>query len=398
MITVDEALKIIVASRMDYGTQTVSLREALGGRCARPVEARLTMPPFDASAMDGYAVRVDDATLGATLSVIGEAPAGTPYNGVVSAGEAVRIFTGGPLPDGADTIVIQENVSREDNHITINQAAEPGRHIRKAGIDFHEGDSLVEAGRIIGPADIALAASGNHADITIHRRPKVAIIANGDELRPPGCEIGAGQIISSNSAGLSALIRDWGGEVMDMGIAQDSLESITSLIEAARDADVIVPVGGASVGDYDYMKQAFESLGYDPLFSKTAVKPGKPTWFGTLGNQRVLGLPGNPASANVCAHLFLKPLLGYVDNIFLVSASLDRDISANGPRETYLRGRLYISENGQLTATPFPRQDSSLITPLTESNALIQLPANLGPWPVGETIQVMPLGLGPSIV
>ena len=395
MISVAEALALITARRADYGTHDVTLSDALGTGCATDVTASLTMPPFDASAMDGYAVRLSDSTDGKTLKVIGEAPAGTPYLGKVSAGEAVRIFTGGPLPAGADNIIIQENVTRHGDQINITTGADAPRHIRRAGIDFKQGDTLIAKDTIIGPAQIALAASGNHSHLSVYRRPKVAIIANGDELRPPGSRLELGQIISSNSAGLGALVKHWGGDVLDMGIASDNLESITAMIKAAKDADIIVPVGGASVGDYDYMKQAFESLGYTQIFSKIAVRPGKPTWFGILGDQRVLGLPGNPASAAVCAHLFLRPLIA--DAISPVTATLDTDLSANGPRETYLRGRLYI-KGAQLTAQPFPRQDSSLITPLAQSNALIKLPPNSGPLGTGDAVDVLPLGMGPSLL
>lgn len=395
MISVAEALALITARRADYGMQDLLLADALGKRCAADVTAKLTMPPFDASAMDGYAVKLSDSTKGTTLKVIGEAPAGTPYEGHVSQGEAVRIFTGGPIPNGADNIIIQENVTRVGDAITITTGADTPRHIRRAGIDFKLGDILIAKNTLIGPAEIALAASGNHANLPVYRRPKVAIIANGDELRAPGSELKPGQIISSNSAGLGALVRYWGGDVMEMGIASDSLESITAHINAAKEADIIVPVGGASVGDYDFMKQAFENLGYAQVFSKIAVRPGKPTWFGTLATQLVLGLPGNPASAAVCAHLFLRPLIS--NSRAPVSATLDTDLSANGPRETYLRGRLYIKD-GQLTAQPFPRQDSSLITPLAQSNALIKLPPDSGPWQAGDVIDVLPLGMGPSLL
>jgi len=397
MIALHDALKLIVENRPDYGVISVPLSQALGARCADDMRAKLTMPPFDASAMDGYAVRAQDASEDAVLDVIGEAPAGQPYSGTLSSGQAVRIFTGGPVPQGADSIVIQENVTAKGKTIRIETAPRLGNAIRKAGIDFKSGDILIPKGAHISPAHIALAASGNHATLPIHRRPKVALIANGDELRPPGSTLKDGQIISSNSAGLKALFEFWGAEVMDVGIAADSLESIGALINAAKSADIIIPIGGASVGDYDYMKHAFTAADYDPIFTKIAVKPGKPTWFGRLGQQRVLGLPGNPASANVCAHLCVKPLLGLCDAPDLTEATLDTDIPKNGPRETYLRGRLSVNAKGQIVARPFPRQDSSLITPLAAANALVQLPAHGGPWVAGDRINVYPLGQGPDI-
>ncbi|MEP1230594.1 MAG: gephyrin-like molybdotransferase Glp [Litorimonas sp.] len=397
MISLSEALKLIVGNRPSYDVVPVLLKDALGARCAQDITAKITMPPFNASAMDGYAVKAQDANEGAKLTVIGQAPAGRAFEGHIITGQAVRIFTGGIIPDGADTIVIQENVSRNDDIIHINTAPRLGNAVRKAGIDFKIGDTLIPKGARITPAHIALAASGNHAKLSIHRRPKVALIANGDELREPGSKLKDGQIVSSNSAGLAALIQFWGADVMDMGIAADDLDSIRTLITQAKDADIIVPIGGASVGDYDYMKQAFAAEGYNPIFTKIAVKPGKPTWFGMLGEQRVLGLPGNPASANVCAHLCLKVLLGLSDTLVLTQAILDTNIAKNGPRETYLRGALYINSKGQLTVTPFPRQDSSLITPLAAANALVSLPPHGGPWQSGDNINVYPLGQGPDV-
>lgn len=397
MISLSEALSLIVDNRPHYGAISVPLGEALGALCAEDITAKLTMPPFDASAMDGYAVRAKDASDGADLTVIGQAPAGTTFNGHIAKGQAVRIFTGGPVPKGADTIVIQENVTASGDKITIETAPRLNNAIRKSGIDFQKGEILIPKGTRISPAHITLAASGNHALIPIYRRPKVALIANGDELASPGSPLKDGQIISSNSEGLAALIQFWGAEPMNMGIARDSLESIGTLIEAAKEADIIVPIGGASVGDYDYMKQAFAVAGYEPIFTKIAVKPGKPTWFGRLGRQLVLGLPGNPASANVCAHLCLKVLLGLCDSPRLIEVITDDDITKNGPRETYLRGRLSYSVDGRLSVTPFPRQDSSLITPLAAANALIQLPPHGGPWRAGDKINAHPLGQGPDV-
>ena len=397
MISLSEALSLIVSNRPDYDVISVPLSEALGAQCAQDITAKLTMPPFDASAMDGYALRAQDADEGQVLNIIGQAPAGTAFNGLIAKGQAVRIFTGGPLPQGADTIVIQENVTAAGDKITIETAPHLNNAIRKAGIDFMAGETLIPKGTRISPAHIALAASGNHAALPIYRRPKVALIANGDELAPPGSVLKDGQIISSNSAGLAALITSWGAQTIDMGIAPDDLDSISALITKAKDADIIVPIGGASVGDYDYMKQAFAAAAYEPIFTKIAIKPGKPTWFGRLGKQIILGLPGNPASANVCAHLCLKVLLGLCNSPHLIEVMTDKDIPKNGPRETYLRGRLSYNSDGLMVITPFPRQDSSLITPLAAANALVQLPPNGGPWKAGDTIKAHPLGQGPDI-
>ena len=392
MISVQDAISALTQHRAAGADVLTPLSKALGGRLARDVLAKVTLPPRDASAMDGYAVRFPDVgKAGAQLTVIGEAPAGSPFGGAVGQGEAVRIFTGGAVPEGADHIVIQENASREGDILTTTTTNETRRHIRKAGIDFTKGETLITAGTQLSPAHIALAAAANHDTLPIYKRPVIALIANGDELKEPGSPVQEGDVISSNAAGLGALIQSWGGEVMDMGIAKDSVAAITALIEAASAADIIVPIGGASVGDYDYMRTAFKEAGLELVFEKIAVRPGKPTWFGKLGEQRVLGLPGNPASATVCAHLFLKILMNRADNIVTTKAKLTQALSANGPRETFARGRTEVSDDGIAKVTPFPRQDSSLMTPFAKANVLLRLPPNTGPWDEGDVIDVVSL-------
>ena len=392
MISVQDAISALTQHRAAGADVLTPLSKALGGRLARDVLTKVTLPPRDASAMDGYAVRFSDVgKAGAQLTVIGEAPAGSPFGGAVGQGEAVRIFTGGAVPEGADHIVIQENASREGDILTTITTNETRRHIRKAGIDFTKGETLIAAGTQLSPAHIALAAAANHDTLPIYKRPVIALIANGDELKEPGSPVQEGDVISSNAAGLGALIQSWGGEVMDMGIAKDSVAAITALIEAASAADIIVPIGGASVGDYDYMRTAFKEAGLELVFEKIAVRPGKPTWFGKLGEQRVLGLPGNPASATVCAHLFLKILMNRADNIVTTKAKLTQALSANGPRETFARGRKEVSDDGIAKVTPFPRQDSSLMTPFAKANVLLRLPPNTGPWDEGDVIDVVSL-------
>ena len=392
MISVQDAISALTQHRAAGADVLTPLSKALGGRLARDVLAKVTLPPRDASAMDGYAVRFSDVgKAGAQLTVIGEAPAGSPFGGAVGQGEAVRIFTGGAVPEGADHIVIQENASREGDILTTTTTNETRRHIRKAGIDFTKCETLIAARTQLSPAHIALAAAANHDTLPIYKRPVIALIANGDELKEPGSPVQEGDVISSNAAGLGALIQSWGGEVMDMGIAKDSVAAITALIEAASAADIIVPIGGASVGDYDYMRTAFKEAGLELVFEKIAVRPGKPTWFGKLGEQRVLGLPGNPASATVCAHLFLKILMNRADNIVTTKAKLTQALSANGPRETFARGRTEVSDDGIAKVTPFPRQDSSLMTPFAKANVLLRLPPNTGPWDEGDVIDVVSL-------
>jgi len=398
MISVQEALSRILAERPHQSPVTLPLAETQGCILAQDIIAKTTLPPLSASAMDGYAVRlVDVREVGAKLSVIGEAPAGHPFPGQVNKGQAVRIFTGGTVPEGADHIVIQENVTREGDKIIMNTPSEAHRHIRKAGIDFFEGTKLVSAGVHIGPPEIALAAAANHAEIIVYPRLKVALLANGDELQPPGTDLKPGEIISSNPLALGALITQWGGKVLDMGIARDNLSDISILIDRAGEADILIPIGGASVGDHDYMRQAFRDAGLEMIFEKVAVRPGKPTWFGKLGEQCVLGLPGNPASAIVCAHLFLKVLMVQKRELSYTKAILTENVPVNGPRETYLRGLAKFTDTGQLTVTPFPRQDSSLISPFARANVLIKLPVEGGPWKDGELTDILLLGTGPAI-
>ena len=391
MISVKEALAIIAENCPKYGVVSCDLNQALGRVLEGDVRAALTVPPFHASAMDGYAVKFSEAQKGARLTVMGESKAGQGFDGVVTEGSAVRIFTGAPLPKGADHVVIQEDVSRSESHIIIECVQTQPRHIRKAGIDFSKGDIIIRSGTRLTPRHIAMAAAANHNELTVQNRPKVAIIASGDELREAGSALKSHEIVNSNGPALFALITEWGGDAMALPIAADTTESICALIGQAKEADIIVAIGGASVGDYDVMKTAFAEAGYIPKFSKVAVKPGKPTWFGTLGSQCVLGLPGNPASAYVCAHLFLKLLIcpGYQHKF--IQASLTQDLRANGPRETYLRAEAFI-ENGQVKVTPFPRQDSSLISPLSRANVLIKMPANDGPWSEYDIVDILPFG------
>jgi len=375
MISVDEARSFILDGVKTLDVESIALDECAGRIAGVDVLARMTQPPFAASAMDGYAVRFADAQTGATLRVIGEAPAGAPFDGAVGEGEAVRIFTGGVVPAGADHVVIQEDVARSGETIAIIDAQNAPRHIRLAGIDFHEGDVLAQRGAVLNEVHGALFAAANIARVDVIRRPRVAIFSNGDELVEPGGALKAGQIVNSNHYALSALVKSWGGEATYLGCASDSEDAIAAMFEKARNADIIVPVGGASVGDYDFVKSAFRKCGGEILFEKVAVRPGKPTWFGRIGPARIVGLPGNPASAIVTATLFVRPLiaaLGGADPKALEStAPLSAPLPANGPRESYLRA-VYDGEE----IAPAPNQDSSLLRPFADANALIRRPPN----------------------
>ncbi|MEO0465736.1 MAG: molybdopterin molybdotransferase MoeA [Pseudomonadota bacterium] len=387
MISVDEAWSIVGAHAVNTAVETVPLREAVGRTLALPIIAQLTQPPLTVSAMDGYGVMYSDVEAGgADLVVIGEAPAGRLFPGRVTTGQAVRIFTGGALPDGADHVVIQEHVHRSGDLIHIPEAEAGPKHVRKAGIDFHQGDELLAAGVTLGPAQIAIAAAGNHAQVSVHRRPRIALIANGDELKPAGSTLGPGEIIASNGYGLAALIESWGGEAMDLGIAPDHPAAIDEMIDSAKGADIILPVGGASVGDHDHMRSVFSARGLDMVFEKVAVKPGKPTWFGKLDAALVLGLPGNPASAWVCAHLFLKPLMAR-RNTLVETSQLSGPVPSNGPRESFLRARR--SRDG---VTAVANQDSSLLTPFLTSNVLIRRRPHAPAAALGDMVEVVALG------
>lgn len=383
MISVAEAQAAIRGALSPVKVETCPLAKAAGRCLAAPVQARLTQPPFTASAMDGYAVKLADvATLGAKLKIIGVSSAGERFNGAVKSSAAVRIYTGAPLPSGADHVIIQEHVTRDGNEITVQQPQERSRNIRAAGIDFNKDEELLAAGaRLNGPM-LALTAAGNHTEVTVRRRPKVALIANGDELVPPGGLPKPDQIISSIPYGLMPMIENWGGAPEFLGIAPDDPAAIAQIVKQGFDYDLIVPVGGASVGGRDFMRQVFAELGFTSHFEKVSVKPGKPAWFGFTRDTPVIGLPGNPASALVTAILFIKPaicaLLGGVSEPRrdCFTARLTTPLAANGPRETYLRGHIAKDNNGARIVTPHDHQDSSLLSIFAKSDALIKREAN----------------------
>ena len=379
MLSVNEALKEILDRAKPLGEETLSIDD-IAGRClAKPVTANITQPAFRASAMDGYAVRFDDAKINAKLSVIGESTAGTPSNLEPKSGEAVRIFTGAVVPEAADHVVIQEDVSRDGDEIVISAEQTAPRHIRNAGIDFNAGDVLASAGDICSPLHISIFATANITQVVVHRRCKTAVFSNGNELRKPGSVLELGEIIDSNHYAVTGLSRQWGADAQNLGRAGDSQKEVLEFFERARskevDADVIVPIGGASVGDYDFVVDAFKDAGGEIIFQKIAMKPGKPTWFGRLGDAFVLGLPGNPASAIVAASLFLQPLtralVGEAPDSGERDVVLSGSVDANGPREAFLRARITTHATG-VVVTPVSNQDSSLLTPFTSANALIR--------------------------
>jgi len=382
LMPVADALAAVLAGAEPLPEEMVALDAAYHRVLARNIAALRTQPPQAMSAMDGYAVRAADAShAGARLRVIGEIAAGRPYDKTVGAGEAVRIFTGGVIPDGADAVVIQEDTQVADGHITITEAALPRRHIRPAGLDFREGDVLLARGSRLTDRDLALAAGMNYPKLPVRRRPKVAILATGDELVMPGSTPGPGQIVYSNGYALRALARHEGADTTDLGIAADTREATAKGIRRARDsgADILITTGGASVGDHDLVKQSLEAEGVAMAFWKIAIRPGKPMMHGRLGAMRVIGLPGNPVSSYVCGFLFLVPLIRALSGRGVVHHARERallgcDVGANDLREDYLRVRLEARDDGVLIAFPVDHQDSSLVGNLAAARALLIRP------------------------
>ena len=378
LMPVTDAMAAILAGADALPEEMVPLEDAFHRVLARDIASLRTQPPEPMSAMDGYAVRAADASLGAKLRVIGEIAAGKPFDRPLQTGEALRIFTGGVLPAGADAVVIQEDTTRDGDIVGINEAAISGKHIRPAGVDFNEGDVLLRAGTRLTDRDLALAAGMNHPSLPVRRRPVVAVLATGDELVMPGAVPGPGQIVLSNGFALRALARAEGAEVIDLGIAVDTLEATTSAIQRAIDlkADVLITTGGASVGDHDLVQQSLINAGVEMAFWRIAMRPGKPMMHGRRQGMRVIGLPGNPVSSYVCGFLFMVPLLRALSGRNEVAHALEpavlgRDLAANDQREDYLRTRLETRADGTVVATPVMKQDSSLLGNLAVAEGLL---------------------------
>ncbi len=400
LLSVAEALARVLDGVEPLASENVPIAQASGRVLAVDLAALRSQPPAAVSAMDGYAVRAADVAGGrAELKLIGEVAAGRPFAGSVGPGEAARIFTGGVLPPGADAIIVQEETERRGDIVVITGAAQPGKHIRREALDFASGQVLLGRGRRLSARDIALAAAMNHAEIPVRRRPRVAILATGDELVPPGTNPGPGQIVSANGLALSAFARAEGAEARDFGIVPDRIEPTVEALERMRGwGDVLVTTGGASVGEHDLVQRALAAQGMALAFWKVAVRPGRPMMHGRIERTRVLGLPGNPVSAYVCAFLFLVPLLrrliGRQDlSAATESAVLGRELAANDERADYLRGKLERQPDGSLIATAFAVQDSSMLAPLAAADCLIIREPYAPAAPAGSRCAILKLGL-----
>jgi len=391
--TVESARAIMLSAVHPIGSEPVPLHMAANRILADSLFAARDQPPFRSSAMDGYAVRSADLARG-QLSVVGEAAAGGAYLTALKEGEAVRIFTGAPVPAGADAVIAQERVRRVGAEVFVDESVLPGKNVRESAIDFAAGRLLIDAGAQLRSGDIALIAAAGIGSVNVGRTPRIALLATGSEIAVPGHAAGPYQIYDSVTFGLGAMIGSWGGLPMRLAASRDDTAAVSSAIgDVIGSADLLVIVGGASVGDYDIVKQALATLGLNISVSKVAVRPGGPTWFGTVGRTPVLGLPGNPAAAFVCAALFLRPLIGALlagsVSVDCVSAMLDGPVARSGEREVYLRARVRIGDDARLTVRPFDNQDTSLVTIFASANALIRRPAGSASAQSGALVEVL---------
>jgi molybdopterin molybdotransferase len=397
MISVEEALARVVGAFAPLESEQVPLQEALGRVLAEDVAARTTQPPVAVSAMDGFAVRFGDLErVPAVLEVVGEAPAGRSFEGRLEEGQAVRIFTGGPVPDGADSIVIQENTRLDGTRVTVLERPEQGRFIRPAGLDFRRGDVGLKAGKRLSPRDIGLAAAMNVPVLPVRRRPRIAILSTGDELVPVGGATGPNRIVGSNGPALAAFVAAQGAVPIDLGIAPDTAAALQDAARQAETADLLVTTGGVSVGGRDLVLGALEGIGLAVDFWQVAMRPGKPLLFGRLGRVPVLGFPGNPVSTLVCAVIYLRPaieaMLGAAPETRPApTALLGTDLGPNDHRQEYLRAQLSYDSQGNAVATPFARQDAAMLSYLAGADCLVVRPPHAPAAKAGARVSIIPL-------
>src|SRR5271170_5966740 len=395
MILVEEALSRLLAPLQALPAEQVAISEAMGRVLAEDVAARRTQPPFAVSAMDGYAVRAADlGHIPVSLRIVAEIPAGAGFGGTLGPGEAARIFTGAPLPDGADTIVIQEDTERAGDQVELREGAPRGRYVRRAGLDFAEGEVLLLAGRRLTPRDIGLAAAMNRPWLFVHRRPRVAILSTGDEIVMPGDPIGPHQIVSSNALALAAFVTACGGIPILVGNAPDDPDALRRIAAAAKGVDLFVTTGGVSVGEHDLVRAVLSEDGLDIDFWEIAMRPGKPLMFGHYRDTPMLGLPGNPVSTLVCSLLFLKPAIDRLSGLPEAAeppatARLGVAVRQNDRRQDYLRARLVRAADGVFEAVPFEVQDSSMMRPLAASDCLVMRPPHAPALPAGSEVPII---------
>ncbi|OAN50511.1 molybdopterin molybdenumtransferase MoeA [Paramagnetospirillum marisnigri] len=396
MISVAEALATILAGARPVAAEMIGLAQGGGRVLAEDLAARVSHPPVPVSAMDGYALRAADlAGLPAALAVIGQSAAGAPFAGVVGPGQAARIFTGAALPAGADAVVMQEDTERQGDSVLIKVAVPPGKFVRPTGLDFKTGDVLLPAGTVLDGRAIGLAAAMNIPWLSVKRRPRIAVLSTGDEIAMPGDPLGPAQILGSNGPGLAAFIQGEGAEAIHLGVARDSRESLDAMIGAAAGCDLLVTTGGASVGDYDLVKDALSQAGLSLGFYTVAMRPGKPLMFGDLKGVPVLGLPGNPVSVMVCAVLLVRPMiramLGLESKTETLAARLGRDLPANDVRQDYMRAALNRQDDGSLVATPFTVQDSAVLSGMVRADCLVVRPPFAPAATAGEVVEIVRL-------
>ena len=402
MISVEEARRRLLAPLTPLGAEQVAVSEAAGRVLAEDVAARRTQPPWDVSAMDGYAVRAADvaearAAAPTRLKVVGSVPAGQSYAGTLGPGEAVRIFTGAPMPRGADAVVIQEDTLREGDAVLVREAAPKGGYVRPAGLDFRDGEIGLSAGRRLSARDVGLAAAMNRPWLMVHRKPRIAILPTGDEVVMPGDPVGPNQIVSSNGLALAALVAQCGGIALHLPIAPDDADALQRIAAAAQGADFLVTTGGASVGEHDLVRDALGASGLALDFWKIAMRPGKPLMVGRYRDTPMMGLPGNPVSSLVCGLLFLKPAIERLSGLAggdaaPLTARLAIALPANDRRQDYLRATLSRAADGRLEARPFEKQDSSMMSLLARSDCLVVRLPKAPPARAGDTVEIVPLG------
>ena len=395
MIPVAEAIKHIVDNVSPTEIEHVPLKECLGRVLAENAASKVSHPPVAVSSMDGYAVKsADTQNAPSVLKLVGESPAGGGYDGVLQPGETVRIFTGAPVPEGADAVEMQENTEANGDQITFQQPIPADKFIREAGLDFALGDVLITAGTVLGARHIGLAAGMNLPTLPVRRKPRVAILATGNEVAMPGEKLGPSQIITSNSFALHAYITALGGEPVDLGIAGDTLEQLHEKLDGVEENDILVTIGGVSVGDYDLVTTVMAEKGLKQIFHKIAMRPGKPLLFGKIGDRALFGMPGNPVSTGVCSMIYLRRALNVMLGIVETdekreTAVLGADVGENDLREDYLRARLGVNEAGDRVAHPFSRQDSAMQANFAEADCLIIRPPHAPPAKAGERVEIL---------